>query len=494
MERGGTFLWAGAPGPAKLVALLQFVHAGLSQGERCLILTSAKAEGILDVARAWGFPLEEAWEEGRLEILGFRDDFEMRVMRSTEPEDTMEELGRLVSADISRVAVDPGSLFLGGGARTLVGRAFLDWAREHPATVWATLSVEGTGTLPSAAEWLVHDTNGVFLIDRRSDGLYQVRMHRAVPAPNGGEDPVTLQLDPGKGLVAPDRVPSRRRSDRPAGDPGSLLLVSLGQSATSELDAWARSSFQTQVVTQALDAVASLQGGATFGGILIHATRAHIREAAQVCRAMRPLTSAAIVVASDDTVRSTDRVDLLQAGADDCLSGGVDFRELAARIQQAMASGGKSAPPRGMLAAEAVRPDGGMVAREVLVKEVARRASDPLRSVFSLLRIDAPALPRPELAKALEETIRSEEGDLVACGTQECLVLLQGARREPSQTFLTRLGRTLARQTGNDPGLRSSVLVHPAEADRIREVLTPTSPAGGGARESAPGEANGPQA
>ena len=166
--------------------------------------------------------LEEAWQAGRLEILGFRDDFEMRVMRSTEPEDTMEELGRLVSSDVARIAVDPGSLFLGGGARTLVGRAFLDWAREHPATVWATLSVEGTGTLPSAAEWLVQDTNGVFLIDRRTDGLYQVRMHRAIPAPNGGEDPVTLQLDPGKGLVAPDRVPSRRRCTIP-GSPSKRL-------------------------------------------------------------------------------------------------------------------------------------------------------------------------------------------------------------------------------------------------------------------------------
>jgi DNA-binding response OmpR family regulator len=439
--------------------------------------------------------MDDAWRDGRLEILGFRDDFEMRVMRSTEPETALDELSQLVPPGVTRIGVDPGSMFLGGGVRTLVGRTFLDWASRQPATVWATLSVEGTGSLPSSAEWLVQSTSGVILIERRTDGLYQARMNRAVPSANGVEESVTLQLDPGTGLTAPEKFPSRRRSDRPLGDPNQLLLVSLGKEAASEMQAWAKSVFETQVVTQSLDAVAHLQGGAAFGGVLVHASRAQIREAVQVSRAIRPLTAAAIVVASDDAIRSTDRVALLEAGADDCLSGGVDFRELTTRIQQAVEAGGKAVASRGALAAEPEPPKGGPVTMQELLKEVDLRAGKPLQAVFSLVRLGAPEMGQAKLAEALEDAIRGEEGDLVAPGSHgECMVLLQGARRDPANAFLKRFTGILAKQLGRDPAIRSEILSHPAEGDLIGEFMAGSGGVGGDVTDHSTGGSGGPSA
>lgn len=471
LQRGGTYLFAGSPGPAKLVAALQFLHTGLAAGERGLILTHSTRQATLELAGAWGFDLDGPWRDGSLEILGFRDDFEMRVLRSTEPEDTLGELSRLAPRDMTRIVVDPGSMFLQGGARTLLGRAFLDWSMRHPATVCATLSVDSPESLPSSAEWLVHATSGVFMVERRSDNLYEMRVNRALPNSAGGEDPVTVQLTPGKGLVTPDRFPSRRRSDRPTGKEGDLLVVTLGKAGPVDLKDWVERNFTPEVVVEPLDAVAKLQGGGSFGGILVYTGRDGIPDAVRACRAIRPLTGAAIVVASDDAVRSTDRVEILEAGADDCLSGGIDFRELSTRIQQAIAAGGKVVIPLGPGEVRVAGPAGGLVPLEQMVGEVGRRVGDPDFSTFCLVRMTSREVPVTNLEKALQEEVRDEEGDLVASAVDECFVLLQGARKEPARAFLGRFASGLGRRLGRDPRLSFDLVSHPGERDRLRSVL-----------------------
>jgi KaiC/GvpD/RAD55 family RecA-like ATPase/CheY-like chemotaxis protein len=494
LEKGGIYLFAGPPGPAKLVATLQFLRAGIEAGERVMLLAGGDASGILEVAQAWGSPLEKAWREGRLDVVGFRDDFEMRVLRSPEPEEALEELDGLASRNLARIAVESGSVFFQGGARTLLGRAFLEWARRHPATVCATLSVDTGDTLPASAEWLVHATSGVFLMDRRPDGLFQVRLNRAFPGAPGADDPVTLQLTPGKGLMAPARFPSRRQSDRPSGDAGRLLLVSLGEGGSSEMEAWAKQAFRTEVVGEPLEAVAKVQADAGFGGILLHAPRRQVRQAVHVCRAIRPLTGAAILVASDDAIRSTDRIQLLEAGADDCLTGGVDFRELGARLRQAASAGGKMASAVELVPDRSHAPSGGMVARSILVKEALRRASDPSLTVFSMVRLALAGTHPSQGERILAEAIREEEGDLAFCGPDECLVLLQGARRDPARAFLARIQEILKGSVGGEPKLLSEILVHPVEGDRIDALFAgsleplhrktaPEAPGGPGVRE-----------
>lgn len=471
LEPGGVYLVAGTPGPAKLVAILQFLQSALDRGERALLLTSSEADGMMYVARAWGADLGPAWRAGTLEVLGFKDDFEMRVLRSADPEDAMEELDRLVQPEVTRIAVDPGSMFLQGGARTLLGRSFLEWARRHPATVLATLSIDSADSLPSSAEWLVHSTNGVFVIDRRPDGLYQVRMNRSLPGSPGEEDPVTLQLTPEIGLTAPDRVPSRRRSDRPTGDFQKVLLVVLGESSSEDLETWARSSFTAEVVADPLEAVAILQRGSSFGGILVTAPRKHLREAVQACRAFRPLTGAAIVFASDDAIRSTDRVSILEAGADDCLSGGVDFRELEARLKQAVVVGGKQASAIELEGSGRGSPTGGRVPRDVLAEEARRRVGDPTLSVFSMVRLTSPVVEARDLEGSLAEEIRDEDGDLITCTSEGCIVLLQGARWDPAQAFISRFRSGLEKRIGHDPALKTEILTYPAEKSEIEGLL-----------------------
>ena len=481
LEPGGSYLVVGTPGPAKMVAALQFVHAGVTSGEHALLLTNADAEAALGIARAWGLELEQAWTDGRLRIIGFRDDFELRALRSLEPGEVVEELDGLAGPDLARVAVDPGSLFLSSGARSLLGSTYLRWAREHAATVCTTFSVDGpAATLPSSADWLAHATTGSLVIEGRGDELFEITLRKSVPGPADSEDAVSVQLKPGAGLVLPEGLPARRGRDRPGVDENRLLLVSLGGAHAADIEGWAKASFTSDVVSEPFEAVARAQSDSSWGGILIHAPRARVREAVRACRALRPLTRAAIVFASDEAVRSTDRVQILEAGADDCLSGGIDFRELDLRIRQAIAAESKQVPKRGESkagpapAGAPADESGGRVTAAGFRDQVARRAADPVQRFFCVLDVSSHAIETDRLEQLLAAQVRADEGDIVAARGDRCTVLLQGAREAQLGPFLERLNERLrdaANGKGHDTATRVTVLSHPADAQRIQDLV-----------------------
>ncbi len=149
LESGGLYVVVGPPGPAKMVTALQFVHQGLRAGEQTALLTSGDAETTLQVAEAWGFPMTGPWRDGQLQLVGFQEQFELRALRAVDPEEVLAELNNLLHDDVCRIGVDPASLFLSGPARTQLGTAFLNWGRRQPATVCATLSMDGSS--PAAA-------------------------------------------------------------------------------------------------------------------------------------------------------------------------------------------------------------------------------------------------------------------------------------------------------------------------------------------------------
>lgn len=477
LEASGTYLVVGAPGPEKMVAVLQFLHEGVRSGESALLVTNAESEEILEVAEAWGFDMWHAWETGLLQIIGFKDDFELRAARSIAPEEVLEELDELLLPELSRIAVEPGSMFLSGGARALLGSSFMTWAEKQPATVLATFSVDGGASrMPSSAEWLVNATTGRLMLEKRQEGLYQIRLSTALPGDGGREETVTLELAPGRGLVKPERYPTRRGADRTGIDDSRLLLVSLGGDSSADLETWARASFEADVVSDPFDAVAAVQEGTPYGGILVFASRRHVKDALRTCRAIRPLSRAAIVFASDDAVRATDRIHLLEVGADDCLSGGVDFRELRLRIQQAIETGARVLP-ESQGGDDAGRPpvmaesDGGRVSRETFIDEVSVRGADARLTFFCILDVSSERLRSGRLEELLADQVRADDGDLVSANEDGCAVLLQGARRGQLGPFLARLKAQLNEAANGDAGLDIEVLSHPSGADAIASFL-----------------------
>jgi CheY-like chemotaxis protein len=466
LRTGGVYLAAGPPGPAKLVAALHFLHEGVSRGQRALLLTGARVADILDLSAEWGADLRPAFADHTLDAIGFREDFEMRVLRSAEPEDAMEELASLVAPDVERIVVDPGSLLLQGRARTLLGPAFLEWARHHPATTLVTLSIDGP-ELPSSAEWLIRSTTGILLFDQGEDGFYQVDLRHL--RADGEAAKVTLQLAAGRGLARPEAGPFRRRSDRARGHASRLLFLSLSDDRVTDLEAWAGGLFTTEVVHDAMEAVSSVQEGPGFGCILIYASRARVPDTIRTCRALRPLTGAPILVVSDDAMRSSDRAELLEAGADDSLSGGVDVRELHTRIRQAIETGGKPAPKGDRRTPE--RLAGGLVEGQEFEAELRARFENPWKRVLTVVRMWQGADRSEPLQRVLVEEVRSDQGDLVATAGPAYLVLLQGARRDAVHAFIDRVRRRTAAEAKETEDLRSEIFSHPGDRQGILDLM-----------------------
>lgn len=463
LEEGGSYLVVGTPGPAKMVTALQFLHEGLGRGERGALVTNTDAETVLETARAWGLDMENSWRSGMLRILGFRDDFELRAGRTVEPEEAIEELDREVGSQTSRIVVDPGNPFLAGGGRTVLGSSFFRWAGSHPATVLVTFAVDANvDTLPASAEWVLHSTTGRLVVEPRNGGLFQATLHPAFPSTGVRPQPVSLALEPGRGLIRPTAFPARRGGDRTPVDTSRLLLVTLG-GAHAELNAWASSAYHVDVTTDPLEAVSNAQSETTYGAVLVYAPRGSIRDARKVCQALRPLTHAAIVFASDDEVRASDRVYLLEAGADDCLTGGIDFRELSVRLRQAMASG---AGARGGSGDGVEPPLGGAVDPGTFRSRALERSKDARLAGFTLIRIRTPGMDATQLAQRLGGEVRFEDGDLVCSRVDGALVLLQGARAAQARSFMDRFEASMG---GGE--VNAEVMSHPTDGDRVRDVL-----------------------
>lgn len=473
LEARGLYLIIGPPGPAKMVAALQFANAGLRAGEPVALLSSGDAEGTLQVAEAWGFPMREPWRSGQLQLLGFREEFELRALRSVAPDEVISELQNLLRDDVSRIAVDPGAMFLSGPGRTALGSTFLSWGRRHRATVCATFALDVRAPAMVPPDWVQPSLTGSLAVEARGGNLHQLTLLPAVPEPGFAPESITVEMEPGAGLVRPRSFPTRRQEDRPGFDPDRLLLITLGGEIPDDLGVWARGAFRVDIVSEPYDALARLAPGADYGSVLVHGPRIRVREAIQACKAIRPLTRAGMVFASDDGVRSNDRIAFLEAGCDDTLTGGLDFRELEMRLRQAAARGGLG-PDLDVLEAMGRREApsvGGRVGIDVLMAEVRKRRSRNGDGTFSILRVSS---DRDDALDALEphlvREIRDEDGDLVARAGCALLVLLAGARERQTEAFLRRF-RSSLRGELSSPSFQVRVASHPSNTNEVEAML-----------------------
>ena len=124
-----------------------------------------------------------------------------------------------------------------------------------------------------------------------------------------------------------------------------------------------------------------------------------------------------------------------------------------------------------VIGSDSTLPVGGRVSSEAFKREAEQRAVDHSLSVFGILRLSSPTVSPSELQKALSAEVRDEDGDMVTCTFDGCVVFLQGARWEAAQAFLTRFRTNLDKRFGRDSALRAEVMTHPAEKDQIRAML-----------------------
>lgn len=464
LRSGGLYLLTGAADTAKLAFILQFVHEGLRRGERVALLSAATPASIIEQAEYFGFDLATHWHDGSCILLGFKGNYPRRVVHTPDPNEAFEELAGLIAPPVDRIGVDPGSFLWSTRAGTTMAQGFQNWVADSGATVVASVASGLEDRPDPATEWVLQRASGVFHFARISNGLHEVAISRMTP-PVETAGPLSLELSAGSGLRAPTGAIERRSSDRGSAGGDRLYLVELGGRAPSDLAGWLGRNRDTVRLTDGMSLIQKLSS-APAGTVCVYVDREHTDEAVELIRALRPLSSAAVLLLSDHELRSGDQAAALGAGADDVLSGVIDFKELDARIRRARESSRRQDPdpatPAGPAAIDGLLPE----------TEFRRMLGDRLdaqgEELFSLLRFDLPTVG--DMGDALLSSVRSDSGDVVGPLAGGYAVLLQDARAQQAEAFLRRV-QTELRRRGHEVTLAAEILANPEQREHIRALV-----------------------
>jgi CheY-like chemotaxis protein len=457
------------PGSGKLAFILQYLAEGVGHGERVALLSGYEPAEVFEQADHWGLELEKAWKSDALVLAGFRGEYPRRILHAPDPGEAFAELDRLLDGEVTRLGVDPGMLLWETRAGTAMAHQFLQWADGLGATTMATLVGDLKESPGPSTEWVLQRATGVFHLARLAGGLHELAIYRIHP-PLESTGPITLELMPGAGFVAPTGRIGRRRGDTAAAAEDRLLLMRLAAGPPPDVEGWLRRTYTVTEAKDPLEMVSRLQGE-PFGMLCISIDRARTEEALQICQTVRPMTSAALVLVSGERLRSVDRARAIEAGADDVLTNEVNIREMESRIRRAATCAGER--PR------AVDQDGGsirtpdpvdeLLSRKAFAAIVNERLASKEFGFFTFVGL-AGALPQGT-SEALRESIRVEAGDVVGALDDGFGIVLQEARAGHAEGFLGRVRAALAEQLGEGVELETEILASPDDAERIRALL-----------------------
>ena len=202
---GRPYLISGNPGTGKSCACLEFIDAGVQQGERGLILTHDDPGDLLDSAEFLGIDLGENLLSDRVRIVTFQLDFVRRFMRAATPMQAFEELLRHIGGEpVQRITIDSIVPFLeGGGAGSQSIFSLVDFLDALQATALITYPGDLAGLYDQRLEPLLQRAGGVFHLAasehgrRRGSLLIRKLRHQAQSV-----TPVRYKIDPGFGYAA----------------------------------------------------------------------------------------------------------------------------------------------------------------------------------------------------------------------------------------------------------------------------------------------------
>lgn len=483
---GGLYVISSPPGHARTAAVLQFAAAGLDDGGRVGLVTRSKPDRLLRAAEDHGLDLRAPWQEGRLALLGFRGEYEMRLRRAGSPGEVFRELVSLLEPVPSRLVLDPGTPLWEGRGDGATAEAFVDFLEESGATCLATTTTPLDSGLSAATELVTQAATGLFELDETTEGLVRLRILKLEPGRRGREE-VTLSLVAGKGLAAAKEAPGRRSTDVPAAGQRRALLLPLESSLPEELESWLRARYEVDEVGAPLDLVARLQEDRSYGLVLMHLDRERLSmglRACRVCRRLRPELS--VIALSGDALRARDRAKLLRAGADECLTGRVNVEELASRLELLRAGrrahpGPADEPEDGRQAGDEDRRGGAggeggeepaerpePLDADAFRSEVRRLLAAEGGRVFTVLRFRC-GERADELLEQLSRIVRAEDGDRVAPMDGECAVLMPDTRPVEAEAFLERAREELSSAVGESPDVE--VLGGVRDGPRLQALL-----------------------
>lgn len=474
---GRPYLISGNPGTGKSCACLEFIDAGVQQGERGLILTHDDPGDLLDSAEFLGMDLGESLLADRVRIVTYQLDFVRRFMRAATPMLAFEELLRHIGDEpVQRIAIDSIVPFLeGGGAGSQSVFALVDFLDALQATALITYPGDLAGLYDQRLEPLLQRTGGVFHLAAsehgRRRGSLQIRKLRH-QAPSVA--PVRYRIDPGFGY-AQDGQPNLKEDTMIQEMRRRLLLVKMGAAFPESLLSTLESRFSVTVRSSMPPQFAeSLRDG--IGALLLSVQRDTLEDALQTVRQLRAADiRIPVLLVTPFHLRASDRTRALRAGADDFLNAKMSEPEFIERLRGIVRRGRSKATASRDQGIPSVLQPMDEAGRYQLFDEdgFASTVQGILTSVrdpfFSVLRISSPGGDVQALAALMIKILRVDSGDFAGVQGDGVIAYLEGARPGDLDGLLVRVDKEWA-ETGG-PALAAERVGFPSDAERLYALL-----------------------
>lgn len=471
---GRIYVLSGGPGTGKSLACLEFLNAGLEQGETAALLTHEDPQDVLSQGEFLGLDIDQAFENQRLIQLRYQLDFTRQLSRAAEPDVVFEELRRLLGgSEPKRIAIDSIAPILDGGtaaAGALV--SLLRFLETSGATALLTYPGDLEATYDRRLESLVQRAGALLHLTRPREGTayLEIRKSRFGTAPAAA---VAFVIRPGSGLTTLDDGAKRRASDVSGKSQRTLLVLSDGETIAPEMLDALRTRFEL-IARPTSEAVAG--GGRRFhaGAILIGVRRDSMVATLDLVRALRAAeTTAPIALLTCFSLRAGDRTRALRAGADDFYGTELRPDELVLRVDRLVRNGRSASVSHEDDGAKDTLPETDSVLEENAFRDAVRsRMASSAVPFFTVVRL-APE-PRDEAAlKTLAETARRQvrhgDGDVAGRLDGSVAIYLHSARRKDVIPFVSRM-RDAWREAGGN-GLEVRTIAYPGEDAALRELL-----------------------
>jgi KaiC/GvpD/RAD55 family RecA-like ATPase len=457
----------GGPGTGKTVATLQFLMEGIRQGGRVALLTQARPEDVIGVAKSIGVSLNGHLDSGDWAILGYQAGFRDRYRRIIEPQEVFEELRRFLGEGVTpeRLAIDTCSPLVESRDAGSEAEMLVELLGELGSTTLLTFAGESTGDLGGGFDFISQRAALILQMALRSSGRREMIVRKTL-RPVGTLGPITFDIREGRGIVQPEDLPKKRSSDLAPEVRRRVLLLDVPGDLAEELRVWLSESFELVYTTDAVDAFPEL-AQRDFGVVAMHIDRRTVNRGLHVMHQMRRAARRPpILLFSPVDVRASDRAQALRSGADDFVSGGINPEELASRIEALLRRGRTDLGDEEGVAPILQAQGPGALEKDDVRDIVRSRLHSAGAPIFSLV------IFRPDderglhaLANHVADRMRHQTGDRVSVFDHQVEVYLHGALASHAEIFLERVKQEPFAEVA------TQVYTAPVDRERLREVV-----------------------
>lgn len=331
------YLLYGNIGSGKTTFSLQFLYQGLQSGETVAVVTRRSAQSVLDHGRFFGLDLEPFVATNQFILFEYLPNVIENSMRLKEATDVGRELEAFLGNDtIQRLVFDPFTPLLASlsssigvfRARSLV-QSFSDL---HATCLYIFDTPEGE-------EYLANFKDFVYGVVRFESGPFQTSRGRVIlerlPELKGRPGQLEYEVTSGAGLVEAPPAPVPGAEGEVVAEPVQRKILILEPEAEQRkiLRDMLEKTYTILEADGAADAMAKVAAESPDLIILERETKG--LDGVEICNKLRQnKLNVPIILIANQIRRARDRVQIIAAGADDCLERPVDGRILKLKVQQ----------------------------------------------------------------------------------------------------------------------------------------------------------------